>query len=54
MSDDLSESEQKASLLSAEDIWRQEAEARLLQIERGEAQLVSAADVFDRLQRRVN
>ncbi len=76
MSDDLSELEQKASRLSAEeraqfalfllgtlestepgnheDIWRQEAEARLLQIERGEAQLVPAADVFDRLQRRVN
>ncbi|WP_428718026.1 hypothetical protein [Undibacterium curvum] len=54
MSDDLSESEQKASLLSAEDIWRQEAEARLFQIERGEAQLVHAADVFDHLQRRVN
>lgn len=36
-----------------EEEWRIEAEARLAEIERGEARLVSAEDVFSNLHRRL-
>lgn len=36
-----------------EEEWRIEAEARLAEIERGEAHLVSAEDVFSHLHRRL-
>lgn len=36
------------------EVWRIEAESRLAEIERGEARLVSAEDVFSNLSRRLN
>ena len=37
-----------------ESAWQIEAESRLAEIKRGEATLVSAEDVFDKLHRRLN
>lgn len=36
------------------ELWRIEAESRLAQVERGEASLVPAEDVFHKLHRRLN